>query len=77
MLLSTSSEMSSLATISDSVLAYVYLATDGAFVNLAIVRQGYARVLTIRPNAAHADEFVAAAGAAQADNIGLWANCTG
>jgi micrococcal nuclease len=59
------------------MLAYVYLATDGTFVNMAIIRQGYARVLTIRPNAAHADEFVAAAGAADADNIGLWAKCSG
>jgi micrococcal nuclease len=59
------------------MLAYVYLATDATFVNMAIVRQGFARVLTIRPNAAHADEFAAAAGAAQADNIGLWAKCTG
>jgi micrococcal nuclease len=55
----------------------VYLATDGSFVNMAIIREGFARVLTIRPNAAHADEFVAAANAAQADNIGLWAGCTG
>jgi micrococcal nuclease len=59
------------------MLAYVYLADDGTFVNMAIVRQGLARVLTIRPNAAHADEFVAAAKAAEAANIGLWANCTG
>jgi micrococcal nuclease len=59
------------------MLAYVYLATDGTFVNMAIVREGFARVLTIRPNAAHADEFVVAARAAQADNIGLWAGCTG
>jgi hypothetical protein len=33
--------------------------------------------LTIPPNVAHADEFVAAARAAEADNIGLWARCTG
>ena len=59
------------------MLAYVYLAGDGTFVNMAIIRQGFARVLTIRPNAAHADEFGAAARSAQADNIGLWAKCTG
>ena len=58
------------------MLAYVYLAGDGTFVNMAIIRKGFARVLTIRPNAAHADEFVAAP-SAQADNIGLWAKCTG
>ncbi len=59
------------------VLAYVYLAGDGQFVNLAIIRQGYARPLTIPPNVAHADEFVAAARVAQADNIGLWGGCSG
>src|SRR5215210_3264133 len=32
------------------MLAYVYLASDGTFVNLRIMREGFARVLTIRPN---------------------------
>ena len=59
------------------ILAYVYLAGDGQFVNLTIIRQGYARPLTIPPNVAHTDEFVAASRAAQDDNIGLWAGCTG
>lgn len=59
------------------LLAYVYLVSDGTFVNLKIVRQGYARPLTIPPNVAHADEFVEAARAAEAGNIGLWARCTG
>jgi micrococcal nuclease len=59
------------------MLAYVYVADDGSFVNLKIIRQGYARPLTIRPNVAHADEFVQAARSAEADDIGLWAGCTG
>jgi micrococcal nuclease len=59
------------------LLAYAYLATDGTFVNLQIVRQGFARLLTFPPNVAHVDEFVAAARAAEAENIGLWAGCTG
>ena len=59
------------------LLAYVYLAGDGKFLNLTIIRNGYARPLTIPPNIAHADEFVAASRAAQGDNIGLWAGCTG
>ena len=59
------------------LLAYVYVAGDGTFVNLKIVRQGYARTLTIPPNEAHAAEFVAAARAAEAADIGLWAHCTG
>jgi micrococcal nuclease len=59
------------------MLAYVYDAVDGTFVNLRIIRSGYARPLTIAPNVAHADEFVAAARQAAADDIGLWAKCTG
>jgi len=59
------------------MLAYVYLATDGTFVNLTIIRHGFARPLTIAPNSAHADEFVAEARAAEADDIGLWGACTG
>jgi micrococcal nuclease len=59
------------------LLAYVYVAGDGTFVNLRIVREGFARTLTIPPNVAHADEFAAAAGDAEAGHIGLWARCTG
>ena len=39
------------------LLAYVYRARDGLFVNAALVRRGYAVPLTIPPNVAHADEF--------------------
>jgi micrococcal nuclease len=59
------------------MLAYVYLVGDGTFVNMKIISAGYARPLTIAPNVAHADEFVQAARAAEADNIGLWARCSG
>lgn len=59
------------------LLAYVYRVDDGMFVNLQIISQGYARPLTIPPNVAHADEFVAAARSAEAGNVGLWAGCSG
>ena len=59
------------------LLAYVYRSEDGLFVNLEIVANGYARLLTFPPNVAHVDEFVAAARTAEADNFGLWAGCTG
>ena len=59
------------------LLAYVYRTSDGMFVNLEIVAQGFARPLTIAPNVAHADQFAAAARAADADATGLWAACTG
>jgi micrococcal nuclease len=58
------------------LLAYAYLA-DGTFVNFEIIRRGYAHVLTIPPNVAHADEFVGAARAAHAADAGLWGGCTG
>ncbi len=59
------------------LLAYVYRVDDGMFINLQIISQGYARPLTIPPNVAHADEFVAAARSAEAGNVGLWAGCSG
>ncbi len=58
------------------LLAYVYRADDGLFVNLDIVVGGYAKVLSIPPNTAHKAEFVAAATAAEANDIGLWKACT-
>ena len=59
------------------LLAYVYRSTDGMFVNLQIIRHGYARLLTFQPNVAHADDFTSAAAAARHDHIGLWATCSG
>ncbi len=60
----------------DRLLAYVYRTSDGLFVNLDIMRQGFARLLTIPPNVAHVDEFVAAAKAARKENLGLWGGCS-
>jgi micrococcal nuclease len=57
------------------LLAYVYRAADGLFVNLELVRDGFALPLTIPPNVAHADEFVAAAADARRDGRGLWLAC--
>src|SRR5437763_7460582 len=57
------------------LLAYVYRASDGLFVNLSLVRDGYAVVDTIPPNVSHAKEFVAAAADARNGNRGLWAAC--
>jgi micrococcal nuclease len=54
-------------------LAYVYVGTD--FFNLDLVRRGYAVLLTIPPDVAHADEFVAAQAAARAADRGLWHAC--
>jgi micrococcal nuclease len=56
------------------VLAYVYVDGSDLF-NLDLVRDGYAVVLTIPPDVAHADEFVAAQRAARAHHAGLWLAC--
>jgi micrococcal nuclease len=59
------------------LLGYVYRGTDGMFVNMELAVRGFARPLTIAPNDAHATEFVAAARAAEAADLGLWGACTG
>jgi micrococcal nuclease len=59
------------------LLAYVYRQPDGLFVNLHMVKAGYAAVLTVPPNVAHVDEFVAAGAAAREAGLGLWGACGG
>jgi micrococcal nuclease len=56
-------------------LAYVYRSRDGLFVNAELVRQGFATTLTIPPNVAHADEFLALQRAARQAALGLWSAC--
>jgi micrococcal nuclease len=57
------------------LLAYVYREPDGAFVNARLVRDGYARTLTIAPNVAHAHELADLARAARRAHRGLWSAC--
>lgn len=57
------------------MLAYVYRADDGRFVNAELVRGGFAQPLTIPPNVAHADEFAALARTARRQGRGLWGAC--
>lgn len=59
------------------LLAYVWRSADGTFVNLELVAQGYADILSIAPNTAHADEFRTAMLNAKAAPRGLWAECGG
>lgn len=61
----------------DRLLVYVYRNFDNMFINLELVRQGFAHVLTIEPNVAYMDKFVAAARDAQSNNRGLWQACRG
>jgi len=52
-------------------LAYVYL-EDGRFLNLLLVRRGFAQVLTVPPNVEFAERFTRAARRARAAGRGLW-----
>ena len=56
------------------LLAYVY--TGGDFVNARLVRDGYARTLTISPNTAHAGLFHRLAQDAGRTGRGLWGVCS-
>jgi micrococcal nuclease len=58
-------------------LAYVYRASDGLFVNLEMVRDGFAAVATYPPNVGHVEEFLAAEREARSNNRGLWGACGG
>lgn len=56
-------------------LAYVYRESDGLFVNADLVASGYAQILTIPPNVAHADDFRALQTEARDAGRGLWSAC--
>ena len=59
------------------LLAYVWRAADGLFINLDLVAQGYADILSIAPNTGHADELRAAMNSAKTGSRGLWSACGG
>jgi len=61
----------------DRLLAYVYRATDGLFVNLELARGGYADLLTYPPNVAHTAELQGAVAEARREQRGLWQACGG
>ena len=56
-------------------LAYVYRAVDGVHINLAMIVDGYATTLSIKPNTAHAAEFADAAAKARSASLAMWAAC--
>lgn len=57
------------------LLAYVWRLDDGLFVNAALVREGYAELLSIPPNVAYADHLATLAAEARAEGRGLWRAC--
>ncbi len=58
-------------------LAYVYRLPDGLFVNAELLRQGFAQVLTVPPNVAHAETFATLGREAREAGAGLWSACDG
>ena len=59
------------------LLAYVYRARDGLFVNAELVRRGYATAVTFPPNVAHERELRRLARRARMSGRGLWSECAG
>jgi micrococcal nuclease len=55
------------------LLRYVYVGND--FINLELVRDGYARVETIAPDTKYKDMFMRAQQEAEQSKIGLWSAC--
>lgn len=61
----------------DRLLAYVYRASDGLFVNEALVSDGYAQPAEYPPNVAHSERLAAAGRQARSNSAGLWGACGG
>jgi micrococcal nuclease len=57
------------------LLAYVYRARDGLFVNAELARTGYARPLPIAPDLRYAARLQSLARAARQAGRGLWSAC--
>lgn len=57
------------------LLAYVWRAVDGLFVNLDLVSGGWAVPYPFPPNTAHEADFAAAANGAAQQDMGLWGKC--
>ena len=57
------------------LLAYVYRASDGLFINLELVRAGFGPVLQIAPNNAYEPALRAAEATARQNDVGLWHTC--
>lgn len=58
------------------LLAYVYRASDGLFVNMDLVSTGHGRAYRFPPNVTLAAAFSRAQAAARQSGAGLWSECT-
>ncbi|WP_419553952.1 thermonuclease family protein [Candidatus Poriferisodalis sp.] len=61
----------------DRLLAYVYRAADGLFVNRYLVLDGYAGTMHFEPNTQHRAVLDTAEAAARAAGRGIWVDCGG
>ena len=61
----------------DRLLAYVYRAADGLFVNRYLVLDGYAGTMHFEPNTEHRALLDAAEADARAAGRGIWTDCGG
>lgn len=61
----------------DRLLAYVYRADDGEFLNLVMVEEGFAAAFPFEPNTLYADVFDDAEDNARDLGLGLWGVCGG
>ncbi|MFZ6004800.1 MAG: thermonuclease family protein [Actinomycetota bacterium] len=61
----------------DRLLAYVFRASDGAFINLLLVEEGFAEADAFAPNVTRQAELDRAESAARAAERGLWPVCGG
>ena len=59
------------------LLAYVYRRSDGLFVNLELVADGFAEPAAYPPNVAHSADMSTAASSARAAGVGMWKACSG
>jgi micrococcal nuclease len=59
----------------DRLLAYIYRAQDGLFLNARLIDAGAARTLEIAPNTAHAAQLSDLQHTARAAGRGLWSAC--
>ena len=61
----------------DRLLAYVYRASDGLFVNRYLVLDGYAGTMYFEPNTEHRAVLDRAEADARSAGRGIWADCGG
>ncbi len=58
----------------DRLLAYVYV--GDTFVNKALIAEGYATIIMIKPNTRYQTEFTNLYTEARKGKLGMWANCS-